>query len=214
MTRVGNWNLWRDGAMPATSSACPMYIKAVLIFAYRFRTTSNDPTTAQKGVAVVFLPLMAVVGIWLASCIPSIVTRTRSRVATIAHIVFGIYLAAIYWVFICVTLAYAKQISLLTGVTAALHFAWFCCPAHPDAIHGNKSIMHLMFWIQIGIVYYTFACIPNSPVISDKFFIFVIWAPETINILITPVFNHCVTFAVSSDKSALVDDTDEDSKSD
>jgi hypothetical protein len=200
--------------MPATNSACPMFIKAALIFAYRFRTTSNDPSTAQKGVAVVFLPLMAVIGMWIASCIPSIVTRTRSRVATIVHIMFGIYLALTYWILICVTLAYAKQISLLTGVTAALHFAWFCCPAHPDAIHGHANIMHAMFWAQVAILYYTFTCIPNSPVVSDKFFILVIWAPETINILITPVFNHCVAFAVSSGKSTLVDDTTEDSKSD
>jgi hypothetical protein len=214
MARVGNWNLWRDGGMPATNSACPMFIKAALIFAYRFRTISNDRSTAQKGVTIVFLPLMAVIGMWLASCIPSIVTRTRSRIATIVHIMFGIYLALTYWILICVTLAYAKQISLLTGVTAALHFAWFCCPAHPDAIHGHKGVLHVMFWAQVGILYYTFTCIPNSPVISDKFFMLVVWAPEMVNILITPAFNHCVTFAVSSGRSTLVDDTTEDPKSD
>jgi hypothetical protein len=216
MARVGDWNLWKHGAMPATNDACPMFMKALLIFAYRLRVVHVEPSAAQKGVIVVFLPLMAVVGIWLASCIPSIVTRTRSRIATITHIVFGIYLTVTYWILICVTLAYAKQLSLLTGVTAAMHFAWFCCPAHPDAIHGSKSVMHCMFWAQIGILYYTYSCIPNSPVISDKFFVLVIWAPEIVNMLITPVFNHCVTFAVSVHHSASVADEyeSEDSKTD
>jgi hypothetical protein len=214
MARVGNWNLWKHGAMPATNDACPMFLKALLIFAYRFRALKNEPSDAQKGVIVVFLPLVVVIGIWLASCIPSIVTRTRSRIATIIHMVFGIYLALVYWILICVSLAYAKDLSLLTGVTAALHFAWFCCPAHPDAIHGNKSIVHCMFWAQVGILYYTYSCIPNSPVVSDRFFVLVIWAPEIVNILITPVFNHCVTFAVSSGVSESVSDEPEDSKSD
>jgi hypothetical protein len=191
-----------------------MFIKALLIFAYRFRTIDTEPSEAQRGVIVVFLPLIGVVSIWIASCIPSLVTRTRSRIATIIHIVFGFYLALVYWVLICVTLAYAKELSLLTGATAALHFAWFCCPAHPDAIHGSKSIVHCMFWAQVGTIYYTFSCIPKSPVISDRYFILVIWAPEMINMLITPVFNHCVTFVVSQGSSDSVSNESEDSKED
>jgi hypothetical protein len=202
--------------MPATSDACPMFIKAFLIAAYRFRTISADHSTAQKGVLVVFLPLIMVVSIWLASCIPSLVTRTRSRIATIIHIVFGIYLAVVYWILICVTLAYAKPISILTGVTAALHFAQFCSPAHPDAIHSHKAVSHAMFWASVGVLYYTSTCIPNSPVVRDGSFILVVWAPEIINILVVPVFNHVVTFAVTSYESSLGDytDEDEDSKSD
>jgi hypothetical protein len=214
MTHGDNWNLWRDGAMPAMNEACPMFIKALLIFTYRFRNTSIDPNTAQKGVIHVFLPLMAIIGLWLASCIPSLVTRTRSRFATIIHIMFGIYLAVIYWILICITISYAKQLSLLTGVTAAIHFAWFCCPAHPDAIHGSKSVSHVMFWSIIWVLYYTYECIPHSPAISDRFFILVIWAPEIVNILITPVFNHCITYTVSVYENRSLDGTTEDPKSD
>jgi hypothetical protein len=215
MTHVGHWNIWKHGAFSTLDSACPMFIKALLIASYRFRTISSEPNTAQKGVLVAFLPLMMVVGVWLASCIPSLVTRTRSRIATITHILFGIYLAAVYWILICVTIAYTKPLSILTGVTAALHFAWFCSPAHPDAIHGTKTVSHVMFWAMIGVLYYTNMCIPAVPAIRDGSFILVIWAPESVNILIAPVFNHLVTFAVTSYESSLVDqDDDEDSKAD
>ncbi|KAJ1466587.1 hypothetical protein T484DRAFT_1756519 [Baffinella frigidus] len=202
--------------MPQMDRACPMFLKALLIASYRFRTISSDPSTAQKGVLVVFLPLMFVVGIWLASCIPSLVTRTRSRVATIIHIVFGIYLAVVYWILICITLAYAKPLSILTGVTAAIHFTWFCSPAHPDAIHHHSAVSHVMFWTTVAVLYYTNICIPNSPIVRDGYFILVIWAPETINMLIVPVFNHVATFVVTSYESSLVDhtDDDEDTKSD
>jgi hypothetical protein len=214
MTHAENWNIWKHGAMPQMDRACPMFLKALLIASYRFRTISSDPNTAQKGVLVVFFPLIAVVCIWLASCIPSLVTRTRSRVATIVHIVFGIYFAVVYWIIICATLAYAKPLSILTGVTAALHFAWFSCPAHTDAIHKGKSVEHIMFWAMVGVLYYTNMCIPHSPVIRDAYFILVIWAPEIVNLLITPVFNHVITFVVTSYESSLLDHSDEDSKSD
>jgi hypothetical protein len=203
-----SWNLWTHGPMPATNAACPIPLKALLIFVYRMRSyehlESQQQGTAEAGgsVVTVFTPLIVVSSIWLAMCIPSLLTQTRCRIGTILHILFGIYLAAVYWTLICVTLSYAKNAAFLAGITAAIHFAWFCAPAHPDTIHGSHSIRHIMVTALGLIIYYTFSHKQMFPHVRDAVFIFVIWAPEIINITLNCLFATTVGVFMSYFKSS------------
>jgi hypothetical protein len=196
--RRNSWNLWTHGPMPATSTACPIPLKALIIFVYRMRSyqhiESQQKGTAEAGgnVVTVFTPLIVVISIWLAMCIPSLLTQTRCRVGTILHILFGIYLAAVYWTLVCVTLSYAKNAAFLAGITTAIHFAWFCAPAHADTIHGSRSIRHIMLTAIALIISYTFTHTQMFPHVRDAVFIFVIWAPEVINILLDSLFSTTV----------------------
>jgi hypothetical protein len=198
-----SWNLWKHGPMPATNKACPIPIKALLIFVYRMHSYENmenqhqGASEANGNVVAVFTPLIVVISIWLAMCIPSLLTRTRCRIGTILHILFGIYLAVVYWTLICVTLSYAKNAAFLAGITAAVHFAWFCAPAHPDTVHGARNIGHIMFTALGLIIYYTFSRNQMFPHVRDAVFIFVIWAPEIINIILNSLFSNTVTECVN-----------------
>jgi hypothetical protein len=191
----GAWNIWRDGPMPATRAACPMAIKMLLIASYRYNSY-DEPTQAapEKGAIFhVFVPLASVVLIWLATCVPSLLNRTRSRLGTTIHIVFGIHLAAVYWIITSVAIAYYRNVSILVGLTTAVHFAWICSPAHPDTIHGYRTIGHVMRAVIVIIVYYTVIRSPVFPHVKDGAFIFTIWGPEIINMIMDPVFATSVT---------------------
>lgn len=201
--RRNSWNLWEHGPMPATNTACPIPLKALLIVVYRLHSyehiESQEKGTAETGwnVVTVFTPLILVSSIWLALCIPSLLTQTRCRVGTVLHILFGVYLAVVYWTLICITLSYAKNATFLAGITAAVHFAWFCAPAHPDTIHGAHNIRHIMIMALGLIIYYTFSRKQMFPHVRDAVFIFVIWAPEIINIFLNSLFSTTVAAFMS-----------------
>jgi formate hydrogenlyase subunit 4 len=166
-----------------------MAIKILLIAVYRFNSFDKPSSTPEKiGIISVFLPLLSMVIIWLAACIPSLVSRTRSRLGTTIHIVFGIYVASVYWIIISMSIAYAKNVSLITAITAAIHFAWFCAPSHPDNINGAVSVSHVMRAALAVLMYYTLIRSPAFPHVSDSMFIITVWGPEIVNIILDAVF--------------------------
>jgi hypothetical protein len=184
-----DWNIWQDGPMPATKAACPMMIKIMLIAAYRFNSLDGpSPTPEKHGIIGMFVPLFSMVIIWLAACIPSLVSRTRSRLGTMIHIVFGIYVASFYWIIISMSIAYAKNASMLIAITAAIHFAWFCAPSHPDNINGAVSVSHVMRAALAVLMYYTFIRSPAFPHVPDSMFIITVWGPEIVNTILDAIF--------------------------
>jgi hypothetical protein len=188
-THGSDWNIWQDGPMPATKAACPMAIKMLLIAVYRFNSFDRpSPTPEKVGIISVFIPLLSMVMIWLAACIPSLVARTRSRLGTTIHIVFGIYVASIYWIIISMSIAYAKNVSILIAITAAVHFAWFCAPSHPDNINCAASVSHVMRAALAVLLYYTLIRSPSFPHVDDSMFIITVWGPEIVNIIIDAIF--------------------------
>jgi hypothetical protein len=193
------WFLWRDGAMPMTKKACPMWIKIALIAAYRYNSFKADDPVQEKGVSLlsVFLPLVVTVFIWLTTCIPSVVTRTRNPLATTVYVIFGLILTSVYWTLVSAALAYAKNLGMLAGYTAAVHFAWFSSPAHVDSIHGGKNILNIMRVCIVTILYCTLVRIPKFPHIPDGAFIITVWSPEIINIILNTLFNPCAEILIS-----------------
>lgn len=166
-----------------------MMIKMLLIAAYRFNSYNVQSASPEKtGVLNAFLPLGLMVIIWFAACIPSLVSRTRSRIGTTMHIIFGIYVALVYWILICVSISFASNIGILTGLTAAAHFAWICAPSHPDCINGSVSISHLLRAALSVLMYYTLIRSPSFPHVPDFMFIITIWGPEIVNIILDAVF--------------------------
>lgn len=191
--QTGNWDLWQHGPMPGTKTACPMIIKMLLIGAYRFNSYDTHSVSPEKiGVLNAFLPLGLMVTLWLAACIPSLVSQTRSRIGTTMHIVFGILVALTYWILICVTISFASNVSILAGLTAGVHFAWFCAPSHTDTITGSVSISHCMRAALAILLYYTLIRSPSFPYVPDYMFIIPVWLPEIVNGLLD------VSFAVSA----------------
>lgn len=161
----------------------------LLIGVYRFNSFNMPSASPEKiGVVSAFLPLGLMVLMWLAACTPSLVTRTRSRLGTTIHIVFGIYVALVYWILICVSISYARNVGILTGLTAAVHFAWICAPSHPDTINGSVSISHLMRAALAVLVYYILIRSPSFPHVPDCMFIIVVWGPEIVNMTLDGVF--------------------------
>jgi hypothetical protein len=185
----GDWELWQDGPMPGTKAACPMFVKMLLIGAYRFNSfNAPSPAPEKIGVLNAFIPLGLMVMLWLAACIPSLVSRTRSRIGTTMHIVFGIFIALVYWILICASISYASNISILTGLTTAIHFAWICAPSHPDTINGSVSIRHLMCSAIAVLMYYTLIRSPSFPYVPDCMFLIPVWGPEIINFVVDSIF--------------------------
>ena len=186
---TGDWNLWQDGPMPAAKAACPTFVKMLLIGVYRFNSYNTpSPAPEKLGVLNAFLPLGLMVILWLAACIPSLVSRTRSRIGTTMHIVFGIFVALVYWILICVSISYASNVSILTGLTAATHFAWICAPSHPDTIIGSVSISHLMCSAIAVLMYYTLIRSPSFPHVPDCMFLIPVWGPDIINRVADSIF--------------------------
>jgi hypothetical protein len=202
MTRNGDWNIWKHGAMPGVQKSCPVPVKALLIAAYRWNSRDtgeqiDEELRSTAGVYPAFIPLIAVVMLWLTACVPSLLVNTRSSIGTLLHIVFGVYLAAVYWILVCVTLAYKPEISILTGITSSVHFAWFCAPAHPDTVYGSDKVSHVMR-VSILVLVYTTATHPQHfAYVRDAWFVLVIWAPEIVSLLVTLPFNSVVTMVVS-----------------
>ena len=199
MSKQSDWKLWTHGPMPTTREACPMALKIILIAVYRHNSYQENSPIQVKGIGLrqVFIPLMLVVFTWIVVCIPSIATRTRNPLGTTIHIIFGLSLACVYWTLVSAALAYSKSIGMLAGLTAALHFAWFCAPAHPDCIHGSKNIRNVMRVCIFVILYSTLARSPVLPRVADSAFIITVWAPEIINIVLDTVFTASVAMVLS-----------------
>ena len=171
-----------------------MMIKMLLVGVYRYNSYATPSASPEKiGVLNVFLPLGLMVTIWLAACIPSLVSQTRSRLGTTMHIVFGILIALTYWILICVSISFASNVSILTGLTAAVHFAWICAPSHTDNITGSVSISHVMRSALAVLMYYTLIRSPPFPHVPDYMFVIPICIPEIINRSLDVVFAVCAT---------------------
>jgi len=188
--------------MPRTKEACPMILKIILIAVYRHNShnpragANNADPHQDTSLLHVFLPLFVTVVIWMLTCIPSVITSTRNPLGTIIHVVYGVQLACVYWTLVAAAVALSNKdgspsgVGLLSGVTAASHFAWFCAPAHPDCIHGmNGNIQNIMRCCIFVILYSTLARSPALPGVQDGSFIITVWAPEIVNIIMDSVFN-------------------------
>ena len=199
MPQKREWNLWTHGPMPKTKDACPMAIKIILIAVYRHNSYAENTVVQEKGHSLfhVFLPLVVVLFIWVVTCIPSIATRTRNPLGTTLHIIFGLTLSCVYWTLVSASLAFSKHIGMLSGLTAATHFAWFCSPAHPDCIHGGKNIRNVMRACIFVILYSTLVRSPVLPHVPDSAFIITVWAPEIINITVDAVFATSVSMLLT-----------------
>ena len=188
--------------MPATKQACPMLIKGLLIAVYRLNSFNPGESTPlgyggggnsksswwYGGVFPALLPLGVVVMVWFVMCLPSLLTNTRCRTGTMLHLMFGVFLSSVYWCLICATVRYQKNLSVLAGLTAATHFAWFSAPAHRDTINGAANIKDVMRLVMASVIYHTLTRSTRYPNVPDGAYIITVWAPEIISMVLDPLF--------------------------
>jgi hypothetical protein len=193
MSHTEHWTLRKDGCVPRAASAAPALLKTALTFGFRSRKSLAPASLVPGGVAL-FMPLAAVFAIWFACVLPAAFTLDKNRTATSCLLCAGTILFVAYFGAVVVCAVFHAHLALFCGSSLAAHLAWFLATAHPDLVHGHRTLSTLMHAAVATMVVVTCSWPPTSAETPDIAYFALAWLPECINFFVLDAFEMFAGF--------------------
>jgi hypothetical protein len=177
---VSQWTLRGNGSLPRCHAQAPPLLKLALVLLFRQRSVDHL-RAAPDGFVALFVPMLAVVLLWLALVAPACFTLAKNFTATICATCAGLLLATAYLGAIVAAAVFAPGVALFCAGYLAAHAAWFLAHVHEDAVHGSPWVTNTMH-VALAVVAVTFTALPATVhPMPDIAYVALMWLPETIN---------------------------------